>query len=353
MLIERYIIKAVLSAIGFVTLMLAGLEIFMLFVNQLDDLGRGDYGIMQAAGFVLLQLPYQIYLFFPMASLLGCLLGLGVLANHRELIVMRAAGVSIVQITLAVFKAAIVLILVVTVLGETFIPRLSEFANNYRTEAVSGGQALRTSQGVWLRYKDDFISVERVLAGKVLENVYQFRFDKEHRMRLARKIQEVSFSNGIWEAHNVEQTELNETKISAAHIDKMPWDVWIEPSLLSISMNEPDEMSLYELGRFLRNQKRNHQAALTYHLAYWQRIIQPLTTIVMMLLAIPFIFGPLRSSTMGAKFLAGATMGFGFYIVNRFLGPASQVLQWHPLIAALGPTLLFAILGVYLMRKVR
>src|SRR6478735_8570381 len=94
-ILERYIAKTVLASIGLVTLMLVGLQIFILFVNQLDDLGKVDYGLAQASVFVLLQMPYQVYLFFPMASLLGCLVGLGVLANHSELIVMRAVGLSI------------------------------------------------------------------------------------------------------------------------------------------------------------------------------------------------------------------------------------------------------------------
>ncbi|WP_040187389.1 LptF/LptG family permease, partial [Legionella pneumophila] len=75
-ILDRYIAKTVLSAIGLVTLMLVGLQIFILFVNQIDDLGRADYGIVQAGVFVLLQMPYQVYLFFPIASLLGCLVGL-------------------------------------------------------------------------------------------------------------------------------------------------------------------------------------------------------------------------------------------------------------------------------------
>jgi lipopolysaccharide export system permease protein len=73
----------------------------------------------------------------------------------------------------------------------------------------------------------------------------------------------------------------------------------------------------------------------------------------MMILAIPFIFGPLRSSTMGSKLLAGATLGFSFHIINRIFGPVSQVFQLPVEIAAFGPTLLFAILGIYLMKRVR
>jgi lipopolysaccharide export system permease protein len=156
-----------------------------------------------------------------------------------------------------------------------------------------------------------------------------------------------------WQAYLVEETVFKDKKTVVNRYPELPWDVNVKPAILSASANEPDEMSLSELNRYLRIQKSTHQNALTYQLAFWQRIFQPLTTVVMMILAIPFVFGPLRSSTMSSKLLLGAAVGFGFHIVNRFFGPVSQVLQWPPIIAALAPTLLFALLGIYLMRRVR
>lgn len=352
-ILDRYVAKTVLSAIGLVTLMLAGLQIFILFVNQLDHLGKNDYGIVQASVFVLLQVPYQVYLFFPMASLLGCLIGLGVLANHSELVVMRAAGMSIGQITRAVLKAAIVLIILVTSLGETLIPMMSHYGNDYRAAALSGGQTLRTAQGVWLRYGNDFISIGEVLPDNVLRNVYQFRFDGHHNLQLARQIREAKYETNVWTAFDVQQTEFAPEHIKANTVSSMPWDVPVKPQILQISGNAPDEMTLHELNRYLREQKRSQQNAHNYKLAFLQRIVQPFTTVVMMILAIPFIFGPLRSSTMGSKLLVGAVVGFGFHIVNRFFGPVSMVFQWPPELAALGPTCLFALLGLYLMKRVR
>ncbi|KTD33775.1 LPS export ABC transporter permease LptG [Legionella israelensis] len=353
-LLDRYIAKTVLSAIALVTLMLAGLQIFILFVNQLDDLGKADFGIVQAAFFVLLQMPYQVYLFFPMASLLGCLIGLGILANHSELVVMRAAGMSITQITLAIFKVSVLLILLVTVIGEMFIPRMASYANDFKMSSLSKGQTLRTAKGVWLRDQNRFIMIGAIMPNHVLRLVYQFQFDTEHRMQSARLIDQIRLENKHWQAYNINETRFHkDNRTSSHHIDSMPWDVAVNPAVLSISGNEPDEMSLKQLRRFIREQKRNKQNVMDYKLAYWQRLIQPLTTMVMMILAIPFIFGPLRSSTMGSKFLIGATVGFGFYIVNRFFGPVSMVYQWPAELAAVGPTLMFSIIGVYLMRRVR
>lgn len=352
-ILDRYIAKTVLGSIGLVTLMLVGLQIFILFVDQLNDLGRVDYGITQAAFFVLLQMPYQVYLFFPMASLLGCLIGLGILANHSELVVMRASGMSIGQITMAVLKASIVLIVLVTALGETVVPYLSHYANDYKTAAVSGGQTLRTSKGSWLRYGNDFISVGLILPNNILNNIYQFRFDSHHHLKMSRFIAEARYTPTGWIAYNVQQTDFEADKTKAQTFASLPWDVSVKPKILTISSIEPDEMTLQELNRYIREQKRNHQNVHNYQFAFLQRIIQPFTTMVMMILSIPFIFGPLRSTTMGSKLLVGAAVGFSFHIFSRFFGPLSTVFQLPPELAALGPTFIFALLGLYLMKRVR
>lgn len=352
-LLDRYIIKTVLNATALVTLLLTGLQIFILFVNQIEDIGKGGYSLWPAMFHVLLQTPYQVYLFFPIASLLGALIGLGLMANNRELIVMRAAGMSVAQITLSVFKATLVLIALMTLIGEILIPQLSYQSNKIKIQALTNGQTLRTAQGVWLRHQNDFIAISNIAPHNTLQNVFQFRFDTNHRLILVRKISHIAYQNPYWLAYNVDETYIQNTATVAHHADQQLWDVPIKPALLQLSSTEPDELTLPQLKQYLKNQKKNKQAALSYQLAFWQRIMQPLTTLVMMMLAIPFIFGPLRSSTMGAKLLAGAACGFSFHILNRFLGAFSQVYHCPPLVAAACPTLFFALLGLYLMKRVR
>lgn len=353
LLIDKHIIKNVLLAVLLVICMLTGLQIFILFVNELGDIGKGDYGVLQAFTFILFTMPYQVYLFFPMASLLGCLIGLGIMANNNELVVIRASSKSIGQITLVVLKVAVILILIVTLLGEMLLPKLVLLANENKMQAISAGQGLRTAKGTWLRYKNDFIAISNVLPGNELEDVYQFHFDEENNLKFARHIDIVKAIKDQWKAYGVAQTDIfaNETKVSSKSM--MDWDIYINPRILNMSTVEPDEMTFSQLQQFLKNQKDSHQSMQSYKLAFWQRIAQPFTSIVMMMLAIPFIFGPLRSSTMGSKLLAGATVGFGFYILNRFCGSLSQIYQFPSIIAALGPTAFCALLGLYLMQKVR
>lgn len=352
-LLEKYIAKTVLGAIALVTLMLAGLQIFILLVNQLDDLGKGNFGIGEAAIYVLLQTPYQVYLFFPMASLLGCLTGLGIMANHRELLVMRAAGMSIGQVIIAVLKAALLLIVLVTITGETLVPELARYANDRRTMAMSRGQALRTAHGVWVRQGNDFVNIAQVQPGNRLIMVNQFHFDDAHALLFARNIREVHRQDNGWQAIGISETRFGKEGTSVVQKPSDKWDVLLDAKVLGLSGTEPDEMSLIGLRNYVRIQQANHQNAHRYELAFWQRIGEPFTTVVMMLLAIPFVFGPLRQSSMGSKFLAGASVGFGFHLMNRFFGAVSQVFQWPAELVAFGPTCFFALLGLYLMRRVR
>lgn len=349
-ILHRYIARTILGATLLITLILTALYAFILFVDQLNDLGKGDYDAWHAMYYVIMSLPYQVYLFFPVACLLGALVGLGAMANARELIVARASGVSMMQMTGIVCQAALVFIIIMTILGETWVPELSRRARDFKLDATTHGKAIRTSTGVWVRDQEDFILLGEVRANQQIDHILQFHFDKNHRMRWARLIEHARFYNGAWHATGIKETVFKKNHIEVRQKEKLIWSVRINPLLLS-QQNQSDEMTLFELHRYLKMNRTAKQSVMMYRYTYAARLVQPFTTLVMMLLSIPFIFGPLRSSTMGAKLLVGVSVGFGFHLINRFFAPVSQVLQWPPELSAIAPTLIFACLGFLLMRR--
>lgn len=350
--LKTYIAKHILFAILLITLMLIALQTFILVVNQLQDIGKGNFTLAVAVKVALLQLPYQIYLFFPMASLLGVLMGLGILANHRELVVMRAAGVSLFQITMAVFRAAILVIVVLTIFGETLVPKMTLWAADLKMQSLSGGQALRTSHGMWLRLQHDFIFIGSVGRHHELQDVMQFHFDQHKQLRFIRRSARVEQVNGQWQAFDGLETDIGSGHVSTQKFSRISWDLPIKPGVLKISNIEPDQMTLVELYQFLRLQALNQQNVSNYVFVFWQRLTQPFAILVMMLLGIPFIFGPLRSSTMGAKMVMGTCCGFAFYTLAHLLGSVIQVFQWSPELGVLLPLVVFSLLGIGLMRRV-
>lgn len=351
-LLDLYIGRTILGTTLMVILALISMDFFIQVMNELSDIGKGNYGILQAMYYVLMELPRDVYQLFPMAGLIGCLMGLGLLASSSELVVMRAAGVSLWQITRAVFMVVILMVAIVTLLGEVIGPHTILYGERFKALERSGGQALATTGGVWLRDGSDFIRIQTVQTIKSLDGVTRYSFNDKHQMTKVTYAAKAQYQHGAWLLKNVQETDIATSGVVTSKT--MPTGIWhiqLSPSVLKIAQIDPDEMTLPKLYQWIEYRKHNGLRYNNYSLTLWQRIFQPLATCVMMLLAIPFIFGPLRSATMGLRLVAGVIVGFSFYILNQLFGPISLVYQLPPILAAVLPLTLFAAIGVRFIRR--
>ncbi len=89
--LDRYIGKTIFNTIMMTLFMLVSLSSIIKVVDQLKKSGQGGYDALGAGLYTILSVPKDIQIFFPMAALLGALLGLGMLAQRSELVVMQAA----------------------------------------------------------------------------------------------------------------------------------------------------------------------------------------------------------------------------------------------------------------------
>lgn len=161
-ILERYIGKTILSAIFLTLFMLIGLGAIIKFVEEFRDVGRGSYDGLKAAYYTFLTIPRDIETFFPIAALLGSLLGLGNLASLSELVVMQASGFSRFRIGLAVMKTALPLVIFTMIIGEWGVPQTEQFARNMRSIAQSGGSMLATKDGFWAKDGNSFIYINHI-----------------------------------------------------------------------------------------------------------------------------------------------------------------------------------------------
>lgn len=355
-LIDRYISQHVLSAIGVISLMLLGLQLFMLMVGEMNVIGTGSYGLFDAFIYVLLQLPFQLYLFFPVACLLGVLMGLGMMANHCELLVIRASGLSPMNIVWTVFKAVSLLVIMVCLLGEIVFPKLIKFGQELKSNLQTNGQSIQTEHGLWLRQDNSFIHIKHVVSTHQLEDIQQYQFNQKHDLILSRYIKTANHQNGIWHLQGVEETKFVGSKYLRAKskkIEHMYWQLNLLPNMLMITDSDPNEMSLLKLGRFIMAKRKEHLDAGNFEMNFWRRIFQPLVTFVMVLLAMPFVFGSVRHMSIGQRFLLGAAVGFLFHLLNEFVVPISQIYQVPALMAAAMPMLIFSLLGLVIILKLR
>lgn len=350
-IIHRYIAKSVIISTLLVTAVVLGLSFFINLLGEFRDIGMGDYGFADAMIHALLRTPFSLYQFFPMVALLGSVLGLSMLASHQELTVMRASGISSKKVIAAVILGTLSLILIVTLLGEWISPSANFLASQRKSSAQSSGQAVATASGVWVHEGDDFFQVKQVIKRDHLEGITRYQFDAEHHLLAAYYIGSMDYYDHHWILHNVVKTQFDNNQINSQHMDQDIWSLTLNPNLLTIGMIEPDEMSLKKLSKYSQHLIENGLQASEFQFTFWKRVFQPLATLVMILLAVPFVFNVQRSVVIGRRILGGVMVGFIFYIFGTFLGQLSIVLQLSPWMAALLPIILFASLGYIITVK--
>ncbi len=354
--VERYIGLTLLQTIFMVLFALIGLQFFLSLVNELKDIGIGDYTFAKAIVYVMLALPEQIYELFPMAGLVGVLLGLGILASHSELIVMRAAGLSQWRILCSAMKSMLLITVLMVMVGEGIAPFADHYAETTKAIATSGGQAIKTQQGLWLKVGDTFLHVTKVAGGGHLQEVDRYLFGENHQLQRVSHARYADFTNGKWELYDVNSTEFTSGYLRSSHQNVELWQAKLNPKLLGMGEKAPTELDLHSLHKYMHYLRDNDLSATRFALNFWQRIFMPLTIFVMMLLAVPFVFGHLRQATLGLRLVAGIGIGFAYYICNQFFGPLAEVFQLSVILVAAIPPCLFAMLGcsywIYCVRRV-
>lgn len=351
-LLDRYIAKSIILSTLMVASVVLGILFLLSVLGEFKNIGEGDYNFIQAIIYVLMRLPNQLYQFSPMLILLGSVIGLSILSTHRELAVMRASGFSVRQIGLSILYAALFLIIIIGLIGELIAPNWSYRAEIRKENAQNAGEAVITASGVWFHTDNNFIHVKHVVDRELLKGVTRYQFDDQRRLQVSYYAETMARDGDKWVMHNVVKTSFYRDRTRSERLPKADWDLKLNTNLLNIGLVDPTEMTLPKLVRFSNYLNENGLQASEYQYEFWQRVFKPLAALIMIFLAIPFVLGTFSASTMSFRLIVGILTGFGFFISNALLGQISIVYQMPPMLAALLPLLLFAIVGYYLCKQV-
>lgn len=350
--LDRYIGRVVLVHSGVVLMVLLAIYVFMSFMNEIEYVGRGTYHFANALAYVAMLIPRQAYELFPMVALLGAMLGLGSLASTSELTVIRAAGVSVRRITFSVFKIGLVMVLIAVVMGEVVAPPLEKYARVQRTTLLAKNISIGADEGVWVREEQSFINIHRLLPTGVASGVRIYRFDDKHRLVEATAARRAVYENGNWVLHNARTSIISDDTVKVVTARRQPWRAGLTPDVFRVAAVPPENLSAWDLYQYVVYLRSNNLDSHQYELAFWIRVVTPFATAGMVLLALPFILGSLRSVSIGQRILVGALIGIGFYLFNAIFSRFGVVYELSPFLSAVLPTVMVFGIWWLLMRRV-
>jgi len=352
-ILDRYLIRVVVIG-GLASA--AAFALLILVFGFIDEVGKvsAHYSIWQAIGFVLMTTPGYLYDFYPVAVLVGGLLGLGAMAAHSELTVMRASGMSLLRLARPVLAGGLILALLGMLMGETIGAWGQERANQMRAEAQRSGVSVNLKSGLWLRDSNRFINVRQALVGGRLNQVRIFETNAQ-----GVPVREVyanharSEEGDRWTLYDVRSSTLEQGRVVVAHHPKLEHVRLFSRKVLGIAVLKPRHMNMFQLWSYISHLQSNHLDATSYQVAFWGRVFAPISVLVMLLVTLPFVFANQRGGGAGRWLFIAMVLGVFYLTLVRIVTAMAPVYGVPPLLSAMGPPLLFAAIGIWALRRLR
>ncbi len=337
-------------------LMLAGLVFLFSFfelLSQLNDVGKGQFRMTDAFLYVALTIPRKAVTLMPLSALLGSTVALGMLADRQELTAMQAAGISVRRISMAVVGTSLILMMLAILISEFVAPPLDQHARSQRSEARYGKTVLMSRSGFWVRQDKILIHVGGTFLKRRATDVEIFEMNPAGRIRqfiFARTA--TILQDQTWLLKDVTRKIIRGDIISDEQIDRYRLERFLTPDQLQVFDLPPDSLSLTDLHSYAAGLKARGQQAAAYDYAFWQKICQPVTTSVMVLLSLTFIFGPLRVRSAGKRIAIGAITGIMFYLLNQMLGHLGLQYGLSPVLTTLPPVILILLFTLRQLKRI-
>lgn len=349
--LERYIVTTIVRATTLTLLVFLALLFFLELVNEMGDI-EGDYQLSNVFYVVLLTMPRFVFEAFPISALIGSLLGLGTLVSHGELTAMRSLGFSLRNIMRSVLMSGLLMMAGVFIVGELVAPATELAAQEYRSALLSKQVTLKTRYGFWAKDGNAFINIRSIKAGGRLEDIYIYELTDDLQLHLATHADFAEYRNDRWSLGKIRQTLISEDGVEQRFYESATWESLLDPGLLSVIIVRPTMLPVWGLYQYIDFMRENGLSATAYQVAFWTKVSTPLATLVMLLLAVPFVLGNVRTVNVGQRVFLGAILGSIFFVLSRSFSYVALVYDISPLLAGMLPSIAFAVLAFYLMRRV-
>ncbi|WP_288999078.1 LPS export ABC transporter permease LptG [uncultured Psychrobacter sp.] len=375
----RYVRRNALLAIIGAVVGLWALQLIFSYLSELDSLDD-SYTMSEAIKYIFYRSPYFLEQFIPTGALLGAVVGLGLLANKSELVVMRAAGVSIYRIVGWVLQPALIFVLLALAINQFVLPHSNQLAKDINDE---DSRSLVTSvRGYWTvqpRFENaqdgstkpagsDILYIDYADVQGNIGEVKRWHLDNDGNLQTAIHAKDGQYigrqaldsSSGTpsgqyryeWQLNDMTTLSINQGfESSQAVFASDTLSLPFAPESVYLLTRKAEDLSLtqlYEHRQFMRGQGNR---SLEHELAFWQKLLSPLSILSLVIVACSFVFGSLRTHSLGLRIVVALLFGLLFSYVQDLVGFISLATGFSPLLMVLLPILGSAALGFYLIKR--
>ena len=353
---RRYIASEIYKSSAVVLLALIGLFSFFNLIDELDKLSA-TLSLANLLYLQLLSLPTQLYELLPIGLLIGAVLALAGLAQRNELVVLRASGVSGLQLLLSLWLITLPLMVGALVLSEYITPRTEIQASESSLKLLGKAGGGRLASGYWFKENQNttmrLINIGNLNDKSTVANITIYEFNQAQQLQSFIQAETGHFNNGQLQLEQVQQSIINPKALQALEQTTDTTQLIEQEQLATLAIQTelnaerllariltPERMAITDLIDYISYLDQNQLQTERQSVALWRKIAYPFSLLVMITIAAPISFMQTRRGGVGSKIFVGILIGIGFFMANQLALNLGMLSQWQPWVTALLPSLL-------------
>jgi lipopolysaccharide export system permease protein len=336
-----------------------GFPVLVSVIDLTDNLDRylnRDVPMADVALSYVYYLPDSMFMVLPAAVLFGTVFSIGALTRHQEITAAKASGISFYRMIMPIVFGAFLATLIGLVLGELKPPFNAKRNQLLRADATRSG-----SERFNFAYAAEFGRVYKIGA----LNVASRRIDG---FEIERKGRGPDYPTYVYTAQaGVFDTTVRRWRFDRGELHLLPdsiTDVAFafdsirdkrvseRPQQLTAAAKDPGDMGFKELGAYIKAMELSGADVNTLRVTRMLNITIPVTCMVILLFGAPLATSNQRGgAAYGVGVSLGTTIVFLMLIqLTKAIGGKGLI---QPEIAAWVPSVLFAVVGAWLISRVR
>ena len=319
---------------------------------------RGAAGFLDLLGMAFLHAPSVTIAAAPFTVLLAAMASFAVLARSSELVVTRAAGVSVWRL---ISPALVVAALLGVISFAVYNPIASAFAARFETLEDrffdrSSSRLAVSHGGLWLRQGDqDGQTVIRAKrASGTIERLWDvviFQFDPNDKLYRRINARTAILEGNAWKLGGVQRWDLQTTasddstealvETRPVNVDSMTIDTDLTVEHILDSFAAPDTISFWKLPGFIQTLEESGFTSNRHRMHWYSLMSAPIVFVAMVLIGAGFSMRHARFGGLGVMALGCVMAGFGYFFLSDIanaLGASGSVpvplAAWAPPLSA-------------------